>query len=368
MCNKSKLTVIYTVKFSDDEMSGPCIGFYKWLPEGENYKLVKVENDLTITLTVNKKCVAQLSEVTNETIQKNSVNRIYMFFAEVDFGYIDEKLASFIYDERDSGFGKHFGIQPTDERYTQLSLDYNRLGKIALESVLKTSNRLISFARNIKGQYWLNAIVPSKDNLANLNNSWNAKAIINDKKFRWFPSDTNRLHFDVILDHSTAIHLEEWNEVNSFVCSESRPNIIFELLANSKYLINQGHRRSSIIESVTALEVAVSEFTKKPKIDVMKMAEYKSRIDTSNIGNQSKHLGFTGSLRYLIPLLFHSDELDDEILKKCFQAIEIRNNVVHKGQRDVSKDLVKEVENAISHCCKILDRYTEKTPNKTHQH
>jgi len=345
-------------------MSGPCVGFYKWLPEGEKYKLVRMENDLTVTLSVNKDCVAQLSEVTDESIQENSVNRIYKLYAEVDFGSVSSEIASFIYDERESGSGRHFGIQPTDNNYLRLNQEYNRLGELALKSVLKICNRFISYARNVKGQYWLNAISPSKNNLANLNNIWRAKASIGDKEFRWFPSDTKRIKFEFVLDHDTALHPEEWDEINTFVSSDSRSNIIFELLANSQYLMRQGHRRSSIIESVTALEVAVSDFTKSPKIDEINIAKYKSRIDTKNIGNQSKHLGFSGSLRYLVPLLLNSDELDDQVLSKCFQAIEIRNNVVHKGQRDVAEDLVKEIVGAISQCCKTLDSYTEKAPNK----
>jgi len=356
----SSLKITYTVLLSEDKHTGPCLGFYKWLPEGKDYTLERKLDNATITLSFDKACVAQIDEVTDETIRHYSVNRIFKIYAEVDFGHISSELTTFIYDERESGSGKHFGIQPNDQRYSNLNNEYNSLGEQALKAVLLTCNRFISYARNIKGQYWLNTLNPNKDNLANLNNVWSAIAIIDEKKIRWFPPATNRISFVFSLDHEQAVKKEEWHELSSFVKSDSRPNVVFELLSNARYLFKQGHRRSSIIESVTALEVAVSDFTKSPNIERLEISESKFRIDTGNIGNQSKHLGFTGSLRYLIPLLLSKDELDNQILEKCYQAIEVRNNVVHKGQRDVKEDFAREIINAISECCKILNSYINK--------
>lgn len=115
---------------------------------------------------------------------------------------------------------------------------------------------------------------------------------------------------------------------------------------------------------MTALEVAVANFSKSPKMEGLKISEQEYRIDTQNIGNQVEHLGFSGSLRYLIPMLFTHDELGDEVLKKCYQAIDLRNNVVHKGQRDIERNLLNEIISAVHHCCKVLDNYTNKKPTR----
>jgi hypothetical protein len=118
--------------------------------------------------------------------------------------------------------------------------------------------------------------------------------------------------------------------------------------------------RSSVIEAVTALEVSVSKFGSNVNVEMLSTSAHKDRIDIGNIGNQIQHLGFSGSIRYLIPLLISEDVLPLEVLSKCYKALEVRNNVVHQGQRGVSSDLVREILSGVSFCCRVLDAYTKK--------
>lgn len=362
----NNITVQFTIPFSDDEYSGPSVTFYKWIPEGHEFNLVRKVDNLTITLSFDKTCVSQIGDVSDEGIQRTMNNRIYKVYAKADLGEIESELASFIFDERDSAFGKHYGLLPDDKKYKHLSDEYDRLGVLTLNAVIKTCNRMLSFARNIKGQYLITLLNHERDNLLNLNNSWHATATLDGgDKFRWMPPGAQHLRLNSIIDRESPIKKEEWQDLNDFVCSIARPNLIFELLANAFYLKNQGHRRSSVIEAVTALEVAVANFSISPKTEGLQISDQRFRIDTENIGNQSNHLGFSGTLRYLIPILFTRDELSDEVLKKCYQAIDIRNNVVHKGQRDIEHSLLNEIIGAINSCCKVLDRYTNKAPNQS---
>jgi len=118
--------------------------------------------------------------------------------------------------------------------------------------------------------------------------------------------------------------------------------------------------RSSVIEAVSALEVAILNFGRNANSNLLLKTCDVNRIDINNINNQIDHLGFSGSIRYLIPVLIGEGDLPSYILKQCYKAIEVRNNVVHKGQRNVALDLVKEILNGVSFCCRVLDKYTNK--------
>ena len=359
---KNNLKVNFEIPFGGNEDSSPCIIFSNWIPEGDKYNLIKKYDEVTINLSFDKECVSTLGEVTDEEIEKNTSNHISMLYAEADLGDIEGELTSFIFDERDSGSGKHHGLLPGNKEYECLNSEYKRLGEVVIKAVNETCNRLIAYARNIKGQYWLTTLNADKGDLSNLNNSWRATARINDKGgFRWLPPGTNVLSFELMIYRGELlIKKDEWGEINDFLTSNARPSLVFELMSNTRYLMSQGHRRSAVLEAVSALEVATTTFCKSPNIKDLNVFDYESRIDMENLGNQSKHLGFSGSIRYLIPMLFSSKELSNTTLEKCYQAIDVRNNVVHKGQRNVKKELANEIVSAIIKCCTVLDKHTNK--------
>ncbi len=357
----SNIRIMLTVPFSDDKDIRPSIGFCKWIPERTEDNLVRKTDGVTVTLSVDKECVADLGEITDEHLQRCMNNHIDKVYIAVDLDRVDKELASFILDEKDSAVGKRNGLYPDEPKYAYLSNEYKRLGELSLKSAINACNRLISFARDIKGQYWLDILDADRENILYLNNLWRAEASIDSgNKFRWAPPGTNEIIHEFYIDSETTIKQEEWSEVREFFNSNSRPRFVLTLLSNARYLKDQGHKRSAVIDCVTALEVAVNEFGKSPKIDDLCISEYKSRIDMKNLGKQFDHLGFSGSLRYLVPILLNYEELSNDVLDKCYDAITVRNNVVHNGQKDVDDNLLNEIIIAVSYCCKVLDKYTKK--------
>ena len=156
----------------------------------------------------------------------------------------------------------------------------------------------------------------------------------------------------------TYVRREEWSEVYDFVNSSRRATLILELLANSKNLAKTGYERSAIIEAVTALEVAVTSFSKSPKWSEIINSEISTRIDTESFTSQVEHLGFSATLRYLIPLLFSESILPSDLLNKCHEAVVIRHDVVHRGQRKIEKRKLLSMIHAIRQTCDVLKRYT----------
>ncbi|MCP4367149.1 MAG: hypothetical protein GY797_03390 [Deltaproteobacteria bacterium] len=359
MANNS-LKIYFTVPF-DDQSSSQSIVFSQWIPDNESDILIKQYEGVTVSISFDIKCVSSLGDVTKEEISCSNTNYISKLYAVADLGKIDNELTSFIFDERDSATGKHHGILPEDKRYEYFNNEYKCLGETVIKAVNDTCNRLIEYARNNKRQYWLTALNKDNNNLLNRNNSWRAKASINDgDKFRWVPPGTNVILFESMIPFESSIKKSEWNDVKLYLGSTCRSPLVFELISNARYLLGEGHRRSAVLEIVSALEVATTTFFKSPNVTVLNTQEYASRIDLNNLGNQSSHLGFSGSIRYLVPLLFSRDYISDATLEKCYQAIDVRNNVVHKGQRSVGKELAREIINACDVCCTALDQYTIK--------
>jgi hypothetical protein len=175
----------------------------------------------------------------------------------------------------------------------------------------------------------------------------------------WYPSSILEIHFQP-LDTSRYIARHDWPEAVNFITDVSRPNLVLELLSNSEALASSGYRRSAIIEAITALEVAVTRFADAPEIDSFLETSISSRVDVSALGNQVEHLGLSGTMRYLLPLLFSDSLLPTSLVSQCQQAIRIRGNVVHQGQRDIDPEILMPMLKSIRDTCNILASFTKK--------
>ncbi len=72
--------------------------------------------------------------------------------------------------------------------------------------------------------------------------------------------------------------------------------------------------------------------------------------------NQVDHMGLSGTINYLFPVLFSEDQVSSSILTTCQKALEVRGNVVHNGQREIeSKKLITFI-NGIRQLCEILEK------------
>ncbi len=353
------LTVRYTIPISDEEWGGPSVAFYKWLPDGEAEALVRERDDLTTRLWLNRDCVASLGKVDDDTISRWVNITISKVYIEVFARNVSDELARFIYDERESWKNIHHGLNPESEEYKKLSDQYHDLAVKVLEQALALYNRFIAFVRNYKHQFWLPERPIKRHLLSSQNVSFQAQVRSEDYGWvTWYPKSTASFTVYVSDDDDVSIKKEDWSEIQKFIASDSRPNLILELLANAQLLIQENKRRSAIIEAVSALEIAVSEFAESPRIDSFVTEEFLSRMEVNSVGSQIEHLGFSGTVRYLLPILFPREILSTEILNNCQQAIEVRNNVIHHGQRDVNSSRIRPLVSSIRSACEILAQYT----------
>jgi hypothetical protein len=281
-------------------------------------------------------------------------------YVDVNVTDVTAELAEFIADERDSPRGIHHGLTPDDSEFARLAAEYEQLGKRTMRLALDTYNRFIAFCRTEVGQYWLHERRYNEEALNTLNNGFHAKARSEAFEWvRWCPPGTNVVIINAIIE-ADGITQDEWTQAQSFVAGNRRPRLTLELLANATLLLREGRRRSAIIEAVSALEIALSRFAEAPLVGRIMAPDIKERISVENLKSQVDHLGLRGSIRYLVPILFPHGVFPTEVLHKCQQAVEVRNAVVHQGQREVEEQHAGALIGAIRLGCSILAEHTHR--------
>lgn len=130
---------------------------------------------------------------------------------------------------------------------------------------------------------------------------------------------------------------------------------MLELLSGAEQLAGNGYARSALTEAVTALEVAISDFARSPQHNQKLALIVGPRLGVTRLQKQIEHIGLSGTVSYLLPLLLPDSVLSVKVLEGCRNAIDTRQNVVHNGQREVH-DLIEHIA-SIKACCKALREF-----------
>jgi hypothetical protein len=338
----------------------PGLIFNRWLPIKEGDALLFSEDAFELTIWFDMTCIDEgfRGLFTEDELYKWANVTVSNVFMDVTAKDIPDDLADFIFATADR----------RDISKAELNDNFQELNARIIKLAIKYLNRITAYFRNEKGQYWLEDYRYLYDTyLLNARNKTpfhiafkaTVKAEVGEPEWvKWNPPYT-----DVLMvpggPESVYVKREEWSEVYDFVSTSRRPTLILELLASSENLANNGYRRSAIIEAVTALEIAINSFSKSPRWDAITSPNTARRIDTGSFASQVDHLGFSGTLRYLIPLLFSESILPSDLLNKCQDAVAIRHDVVHRGQRKIDKLKLLSMVNAIRQTCSILKQFTE---------
>ena len=130
--------------------------------------------------------------------------------------------------------------------------------------------------------------------------------------------------FNPLLVHEISNQIE-----TSIIESEKIP-FYEELFSNAEQYIYQLSYRHSILESVIALELVISKF-------ILQKCSAKG-IEGTDAKNYVKNVGLTGSIKVTLRLLLDDIPLpEDTVFEKCKAGITIRNDIVHRGRKDISE-------------------------------
>jgi hypothetical protein len=350
------LTVRHLVPFGLGPWGNRFVNFHQWLPDGEPQAIVRKAAEHTTRLWFDRSCAVDIGA--DEELSQMINVRVRKVVVDVELEHVSDNLARFVYDEREAPRLVHYGVNPDQEAYDDLRKEYLALGVTVFEAALTAYNRFVSFARNEKGQYWLPERAIDHGYISSLNNECNAQ--VRSEGYGWVRWCPLHPHQGIIYIHDSEIYIreDEWGKVQEFVAGNSRSNLVFELLANAELLIDEGYRRSAIVDAVAALEQAVTAFSESPRVDALIPEHQLIRIDIRSLKSQVQHLGFSGTVRYLLPLLFREEILPTPLLNTCQDAIEVRNTIAHRGRRDVSEEKIRPLVASLRRACTILAQYT----------
>lgn len=235
---------------------------------------------------------------------------------------------------------------------------FDDLGRSVVRLTLETYNRMVGFVRSSKGQYWLNEYEIDLDRTRSYLTHFEAKVVFPDgEKSRFLPCID---HMNVrMIAKERYIDRADWRNVQAFVAANSKTPLVGTLLAGSEELAGSGQSRVAITESITALEVALSQFAERPVVEKVQGEETRQRMGLDAIKHQVEHMGLTGSVSYLLPLLFPAAILPANVLAGARDAIQARQNIVHRGARGVARDKLETMMRSVTQLCRILEAHTD---------
>lgn len=351
------LTVDLEIPFETDPLIGvPAFTFTHWLPIGEHNGILASEDQINILLWFDIQTARWGSQPKEEDLIKH-VNVLARYVkARITVQSIEDNLAEYMQK-------RSFKRLPSDSEKDVQSM-YSQLGERILRIVLEHVNRLISYARDFKGQYWLLKYDYNLDQMYSLFNKFDGLGKIDDKEwFRFQPGVGDTIRVEMTPEEK-YITEGEWKSVCEFVVGRQSAPLVGELLAGAEQLEGNGYGRSALTEAVTALEVAISDFGSSQSASEKLTSVYGERLGIGSLKKQIKRMGLNGTVRYLLPLILPEAILPSKVITACQEAVTLRQNVVHNGSRNVSVVAVRKGISNIKKCCKILDKFTKKSGEK----
>jgi hypothetical protein len=325
--------------------------FYQWLPLGPENGIRLCQGDLELVLWLDVKSVQWDSEVAEEDIPNHINLTAHRIYADTTATMDDVELLSYM-PVRD------FSRLPTKEE-EPLTERYEIHGREVFSLFADGVNRLLTFIRVEKGQFWLNPLQIDLDRMAFLSAEFEAKAKVDGGPwFRWQPTHPAVLTIDAPIFREAPPRFltpADWPEAQAFVTAEGQPNLPRQLLAAAEAFADAGSERVALTEAVTALEVAVSQFMDSPKADYQLSEPLRSRLGLESLKSLKKRQrSLMASVSFPLPTLFDSDTLSSETLATCREAIRKRNQVVHDGLLYIDPDTCRRFLGGIRNFCEVL--------------
>lgn len=332
---------------TEDTIGAPAYTFTRYLPIGKESGITISEDGIDLLLWFDIKSTWRASKTKEEEIENHINVLAHYVLAEVKVSNISNDLADYM-------INRDFSRMPLESEIS-IQNEYEKLGIKILKLLVNKLNRLVEYARSTKGQYWLLKFQYNQDRLRSYYQSYEAKARINEGEyFRFQPGVGETFHVN-ITSEERYITKEEWADVEEFVKGINRSSLVLELLTGAEQLAGNGHARSALTEAVSALEVAIFAFGRSQDKDDNLSSILSNRLDIERLSKQIQHLGLSGSVRYLFPIILPEEILPKKVLLGCQEAIKERQNVVHNGKRNVMN--VGYLINSIREFCSILNKY-----------
>lgn len=204
--------------------------------------------------------------------------------------------------------------------------EYLTLGKTIVKLIWLQVNRFISALRTNYGQFWINAIEKWDSREGSLGHY--CRSILNlkwsldeGKTWQTFMPDEPTVVVTLIAQVGYEGYLaeEDWKDLSEIINEGFEPSLASFLLCRAQQLFEQGNVKYALIEGVTALEVALSEFFKKKLESSKPLLKGMSSFWETSLTSQT------------ITAAILLEKISKENLEQAVKAIESRNKVIHEG-------------------------------------
>lgn len=323
-----KLELVFSLSLIDHEIDeyinykGPI--FHRWVPNGE---LDALDIDLP---------------------KYNA--KAFLWFERR--GYIDRNFIKYKYDRKefdenvmvrqallDGGFlfGKVILTKLTDYQFECIvqndvnNKEYLKIAKMVVKHIIDPILEQFScILRDLYGQYW---IAPPKkfdsrqSSLSQHCDYLNMQLIDKDGKFQhFFKKESENLTIRMSVNEHKSLYKDylcekDWKDMKNLLELDYIPPLAATLISNSNRLYQEGKGSYALIESITALELAIEH---RLKNNCQKNDEIKKQIE--KFGNLPL------PTRMTIILLFSG--MSQNKIELALNAIEQRNKIVHEGTSD----------------------------------
>jgi hypothetical protein len=343
-----------TIPLDDEGRNGHPIIFYEWLPETVSDALVVVTDGMTCRYWADQDCVQHVASYREvEGRQHNLETWVGKLHASVGGLTVEDGLADvFVRLSAETLFTPdHFASAYHAELLTQ----HRELTGRIHRNVLFGYNRVIGHLRAERGQYWLEERKVEGRSVYSDFVQFRAKVSIDGSEWMRLADTRPGVFRGWWCPESRRVGCEDWRAIGRFM--ERRPDTVGTLLTAADDYRSQDQSRTAVIEAVSALEIAVGNFT-----DRSRSADWfyssPERFGVANLKAHRRHLGFTATVSYLFPLLFTEEQVSAATLRDCREAIEERNNIVHNGQRAVKPEKMVRYLESIRRLCEFLRSQT----------
>lgn len=325
------LTIRHKIAFPIHRIIGtPALTFNKWFPLDEKDRIIINKNDKKIIIWFDKSCL-YISQRDKDIAKYENVLCLEVYI-DVTIFKVSKELVEFLKNN----------INEITDNNNELIEQAKNLGELVYKDCVKTLNNFINYCRCVKNQYWLDEIYVDINHIQRFNNSVNAKATTDEENmnnwFRWKPIHLELIEVS-IPDEVTYITKDDWEKVKEFIGSEKKINFALELMSKAKVLKSYGYANNAIVDSVIALEIALNEFGRQPNMKKLVSLGVDFEIDGS-LKKSIEHLGFSTSIKYLLPLILPKTVIDKSIFENVNELITIRQNIVHNKQKTVKEEML----------------------------
>lgn len=335
-------------------VGAPALTFARWLPIGDSHAIKVDRDNISLKLWFDITSTWWASQHKEEDLPRMTNVLAHWMFADAVVRDVSDDLLQYM-AQRDFTRSATAEEQSVQERYDEVA---ERL----LVLVLETTNRLLSYVRSRKGQYWLSEYPIDSGQMSAYYVQFEAQAKSGSGPwFRFGPSNIDARAIGLVPEER-YVRRDEWEEIRTFVGGVRRTPLAWTLLAGAEALAAEGQSRSALTEAVTALEVALYAFASHPKAERAFGPILAQRINASSLKHQVEHMGLTGSISYLLPVILPESTLAKHLIQGCQLAIAQRQNVVHQGQRDVQVGILRTSLAAIRRMCELLESLTLLSP------